>query len=228
MLRRVLKLSTSPKTLLRSVLALDDSPHAIALGVGIGIFVGLTPSVGIQTILILGVILATRPFFYFNGTAAMASTYISNPLTMAPMYYFWYRLGAWFIPGTDTNVNFDSLLKFDGLAGWWQSTASLAVQVGTPMLVGALLTAPIGAAIAYPLTHYLVRVFRKSSGDDSSGSNSSDADSSSTATEETAVREGRGRVDVAHQVPAAKPNSSSDSADADHDNDPVLAVWPSA
>lgn len=204
MLRRVLKLSTSPKALLRSVLALDDSPHAIALGVGIGIFVGLTPSIGIQTVLILGVIFLSRPFFYFNGTAAMASTYISNPLTMAPMYYFWYRLGAWFIPGTDTNVNFDGLLNFDGLAGWWESTSALAVQVGLPMLVGALMTAPIGAAIAYPLTHYLVRLFRKSSGRGSSGNSSS-----------SSAADNSGRVDLAHATPVVRQDPSDENANGD-------------
>jgi len=150
----------SPRVLLRSVLALDDCPHSIALGTSIGIFVGLTPSVGIQTILILAIVFLTRPFFYFNGTAAMASTYISNPLTMAPLYYFWYRLGAWFFPGYSADVNFTPLLQFEGLSGWWNATCGLAVQVGLPMLTGALLTAPIGAAIAYPLTHLLVRWFQ--------------------------------------------------------------------
>ncbi|MCR9198799.1 MAG: DUF2062 domain-containing protein [Planctomycetaceae bacterium] len=160
MLRRALQLTGSPRALLRSVLALDDSPHAIALGVAIGVFVGLTPSVGVQTIMILAVVFLTRPFFYFNGTAAMASTYISNPITMAPMYYFWYRLGA-SVMGTDANVNFDALLEFEGLSGWWTATTALAVKVGWPMLLGALMTAPIGAAIAYPLTHYLISSLRK-------------------------------------------------------------------
>lgn len=159
MLRRVLQLTGSPRTLLRSVLALDDSPHAIALGVAIGIFVGLTPSVGVQTIMVLAIVVLTRPFFYFNGTAAMASTYISNPVTMAPMYYFWYRLGA-SVLGSDANVNFDALLEFEGLAGWWAATTALAVKVGWPMLLGALLTAPIGAVIAYPVTHYLISKWR--------------------------------------------------------------------
>lgn len=159
MLRRVLQLTGSPRALLRSVLALDDSPHAIALGVAIGVFVGLTPSVGVQTIMILAVVFLTRPFFYFNGTAAMASTYISNPITMAPMYYFWYQLGA-SVMGTEANVNFDALLEFEGLAGWWAATTALAVKVGWPMLLGALLTAPVGAAIAYPLTHYLISSLR--------------------------------------------------------------------
>ncbi|MFY9252112.1 MAG: DUF2062 domain-containing protein [Fuerstiella sp.] len=162
MLRRVLKLSTSPQVLLRSVLALDDSPHSIALGVSIGIFVGLTPSVGIQTVLILAVVFLTRPFFYFNGTAAMASTYISNPLTMAPLYYFWYRLGAWFFPGYSKTVDLSPLTTAQGLSGWWNATCELAMQVGWPMLTGAMMTAPVGAAIAYPLTRMLVGWFRHS------------------------------------------------------------------
>lgn len=193
MLRRVLQLTGSPRTLLRSVLALDDSPHAIALGVAIGIFVGLTPSVGVQTIMVFAVIFLTRPFFYFNGTAAMASTYISNPVTMAPMYYFWYRLGARIL-GTDANVNFDALLEFEGLAGWWQATMGLAVEVGWPMLLGALVTAPVGAAIAYPVTHYFVSSWRGSNqqdiadevnnpSDDSAESHSGDASRSAQDTD---------------------------------------------
>ena len=167
----------SPRVLLRSILALDDSPHAIALGASIGIFVGLTPSVGMQTILILAVVFVTRPFFYFNGTAAMATTYISNPLTMAPLYYFWYRLGAWFFPGYSKNIDFSPLLQFEGLSGWWASTCELAVQVGLPMLTGALLTAPFGAAVAYPLTHFLVRWFRSSGSSPGQGGNANDSGS---------------------------------------------------
>lgn len=204
MWRQVLKLSASPRVLLRSVLALDDSPHAIALGASIGIFVGLTPSVGIQTILIVALALLCRRFVYFNVTAAMLSTYVSNPLTMVPMYYFWYRLGTWFVPGNATVDQFEAILQFEGLAGWWQATYSLAVQVGTPMVIGSLLIAPIGSVIAYPLTRYLVRWFRRTNPDDSSDHGSSSSHG--------------GRVDEAHGAttgnPAEPENSSPATADA--------------
>ena len=191
---------------MRSVLALDDSPHAIALGAAIGIFFGLTPSVGIQTILVVVLAVLSRRFIYFNVTAAMLSTYVSNPLTMVPMYYFWYRLGTWFIPGNATVDQFEAMLNFEGLAGWWQATCSLAVQVGIPMLIGSLLIAPIGSLIAYPLTRYMVRWFRRTNLDDFA-----DQGSSSSL---------GGRVDEAHEGSdgnPAEPDTSSpanDTADA--------------
>lgn len=157
MWRKVLKTSAHPRALLKSVLALDDSPHAIALGVAIGVFVGLTPTVGVQTVLILGVVFLTRRFFYFNASAAMAATYISNPFTMLPMYYFWYKLGTWFVPGSMSFEELSTALQFDGLGGWWDSMCALGVEVGAPMFIGALLTAPLGVIIAYPITYFLVK-----------------------------------------------------------------------
>jgi len=197
MWRQVLKLSASPRVLMRSVLALDDSPHAIALGAAIGIFVGLTPSVGIQTILIVALALICRRFVYFNVTAAMLTTYVSNPLTMVPMYYFWYRLGTWFVPGNATVDQFEAIMEFEGLAGWWQATCSLAVQVGMPMIIGSLLIAPIGAFIAYPLTRYLVRWFRRTNPDDSPDQGSSSSIG--------------GRVDDAHNGTAGNAAESETS-----------------
>ena len=214
MWRQVLKLSASPRVLLRSVLALDDSPHAIALGAAIGIFVGLTPSVGVQTIVIVALVFLTRRFFYFNVTAAMLSTYISNPLTMVPLYYFWYRLGTWFVPGNATVDQFEAILNFEGLAGWWQATCSLAVQVGVPMAIGSMLVAPVGALIAYPLTRCLVRWFRRTSSDDSA-----DQGSSGTIGE---------RVDESHGGNAGDHTEAENSGPATHATDANRAANHSA
>jgi len=163
MWRKVLKLSSNPRALLRSILALDDSPHCIALGVSIGIFVGLTPTVGIQTAVILGVVFLTRRFFYFNASAAMAATYISNPFTMLPLYYCWYCLGTWFFPGSMPFEEFREAMQFDGLTGWWEAMRTVGVEVGGPMFLGALLTAPFGVLIAYPTTYFLTKWSRQKS-----------------------------------------------------------------
>ncbi|APZ92634.1 DUF2062 domain-containing protein [Fuerstiella marisgermanici] len=157
MLRKVLKISAHPRLLLRSVLALDDSPHAIALGVAVGIFFGLTPTVGVQTILILAIVFLSRRICYFNGAAAMAATYISNPFTMAPMYYFWYRLGSRFVPGNASMEQVRSLLQVDGIGQWFDKVCAIGADVGLPMCVGALLTAPFGALLAYPACYWLLK-----------------------------------------------------------------------
>jgi hypothetical protein len=61
----------TPRTLLRSILMLDDTPHSVALGTAIGMFVGMTPTVGIQMIIVLIVAFLTRPFLKFNKIAAV-------------------------------------------------------------------------------------------------------------------------------------------------------------
>ena len=164
MLRKVLKISAHPRLLLRSVLALDDSPHAIALGVAVGVFFGLTPTVGVQTVLILAIVFLTRRVCYFNGAAAMAATYVSNPFTMVPMYYFWYRLGTRFVPGNASMEQVKSLLQVDGISQWFERVSAIGVDVGLPMCIGALLTAPFGALLAYPACYWLLKWSRKGPG----------------------------------------------------------------
>ena len=43
----------SPRALLNTILRLDDTPQSIALGTAIGMFVGLTPMVGLQMAIVL-------------------------------------------------------------------------------------------------------------------------------------------------------------------------------
>lgn len=158
---KLLRLSTSPRKVLRKVLALNDSPHAIALGVAIGIFFGMTPTVGLQTIFVLVTLFLTRRLFYFNGAAAMAATYVSNPITMLPLYYFWYRLGAWFTGGTATIAQLESLVTANGFSAWLEAVRNVGAEIVGPMFLGALITAPIGAAIAYPACYVLLKWTRQ-------------------------------------------------------------------
>ena len=188
MLRKVLKLSASPRQLLRGVLALNDSPHAIALGVAVGVFVGLTPTVGVQTILILALVFVCRRVAYFNGAAAMAATYISNPFTMLPMYYFWYRLGMSFFPGSAEAINLEQLLEFDGIVGWWNGMCALGLQVGIPMFAGALATAPFGSLAAYPLTYALVRWARNSNSRPPSDADGASGETAADVSDEDVTR----------------------------------------
>jgi len=63
--------------------------YALARGVAVGIFVGLTPTVGIQTLLMLGGCLLVRG----NFPAAFLASWISNPVTIAPLYLTFRVLG---------------------------------------------------------------------------------------------------------------------------------------
>ena len=81
---RLRKWWRDPRTLLRTILMLDDTSHSIALGSAIGMFIGLSPTGGIQMMLVMLTSLLTRKFFRFNVMAALIMVYISNPLTAIP------------------------------------------------------------------------------------------------------------------------------------------------
>lgn len=171
MWRRVLRLWSSPRVVLRRVLALDDTPHAVALGAAIGMLFGLTPTVGLQTVMVVVFAVVTRRLFYFNRPAALLLIYVSNPLTVAPIYYGLYWVGSQFVPGQATLEQFRQILAFEGFAGWWQTITSLVTDVGTPLGVGTLVIAPIGGVVTYPLTRLLLRWYRGDDSPEEEGSN---------------------------------------------------------
>ena len=144
------------------MLALDDTPHAIALGAAIGMFFGLTPTVGMQTVEVIIFALLTRRLFYFNRAAAMALIYISNPVTVAPIFYGLFQIGTWFVPGEATLEQFRRILAFDGVAGWWLAVKDLTTHLGLPLAVGTLVVAPVGAVGTYPMTRLLLKWYRGS------------------------------------------------------------------
>ncbi len=83
------------RPILRWVLKLRSSPRAIAGGLAVGMFVAFTPTVGIQ--IILAVIAAT--ICNVNRPAAIVPVWITNPVTVAPVYTFNYWLGTFFYSG---------------------------------------------------------------------------------------------------------------------------------
>ena len=68
----------------------EGTPIQTALGLGVGIFSGCFPFFGLQTL--MGVFLAK--IVKGNSILAAVGTWISNPFTYVPLYYFNYRLGS--------------------------------------------------------------------------------------------------------------------------------------
>ena len=149
----------SPRELLRQILLLNDSEHSVAIGTAVGIFVGMTPTVGVQMLLIVIFAFITRPFFHFNRIAALVSVYISNPLTMLPIYWFDYKVGTLFVEGNMTKKEFAKILEYNSFSEWWETITGLFIEVGWPLFWGALILASISALITYPVMRYLLRSF---------------------------------------------------------------------
>lgn len=97
--------------------SMKGEPEAIARGVAIGLFIGLTPTVGFQTALMLAACLLLAG----NFPMAFAASFISNPFTTAPFYWGFHELGetvllalpmtslrpdAWFLQGAGDELVF--------------------------------------------------------------------------------------------------------------------------
>lgn len=100
----------------------------IARGIGVGLFVGLTPTVGLQTIMMLAGCLLVRG----NFPAAFAISWVSNPITLPPMIYAYHELGKW-------------------LFGSWAKTLFKGTDVVDDALIALLSTALGTLLIAIPI-----------------------------------------------------------------------------
>lgn len=147
----------TPRALLRSILMLDDTPHSVALGTTIGMFVGMTPTVGIQMMIVLAFAFIVRPLFRFNRIAAVLTVYVTNPLTIIPIYWFNYKVGTCFVSSSVKYEDFVAIVQYDGHGDWFKRAMSLITELGAPLLVGCFIVATICSLLTYPTMRWLLR-----------------------------------------------------------------------
>ncbi len=143
------------------VLHADDPPHRIALGLAIGMFVAFTPTVGAQMIIAGFLSWLLRA----NKAVSVAIVWISNPLTLIPMYWFCYRVGCFILrekpdPGWWAELGAPP-------DGWWPAVSfywTRFLEIATPLWLGCLVVGVVsGYALYYPVYHG-VRIYRQRHG----------------------------------------------------------------
>ena len=121
------------------------SRRTVAGGLALGIFIGLTPTMGAQIIL-TGI---AAYFLRVNIPVALAGSFVTNPLTAAIIYPLQYRFGVWLVGIPDAN-------ELEGYTGMLRSFARYA----KPLWVAGLLTGGVAAAFAYGVVTLLWREAR--------------------------------------------------------------------
>jgi uncharacterized protein (DUF2062 family) len=86
---------------------LRGEPHELALGVTLGIMIGVMPIMPFQTA--LAVTLAI--FFKGSKITAALGTWVSNPLNWYFLYYFSYKIGAWMLGLSEKLRGFTSVME---------------------------------------------------------------------------------------------------------------------
>lgn len=131
----------------RAMVVVQDTPHRIALGAAIGLFVGWLPIMGIQMI----VAFAAAWILRANLIATVPPVWISNVLTVVPMYFGAYWVGALFIGGdysfADFSGKMSEVMAMPFLDAVWRFFVVLGDYM-VPMMLGGTL---IGLACAIPL-----------------------------------------------------------------------------
>ena len=116
--------------------------RSISLGLAVGLFCAFLP---IPTQMIFAAILAIA--IRANFVLSVTAVWISNPFTIAPIYYFCYRVGR-FLLGETANNSF----QFEWAVSWFSSDL---LEIWKPFVLGCLTVSCVAALSAY----FLMRLY---------------------------------------------------------------------
>jgi uncharacterized protein (DUF2062 family) len=156
------------------VLHADDTPHRLALGIALGMFIALTPTMGFQIVLVL----LLAPFIRANGRVGVPMVLITNPFTMVPIYGFNYWLGYHLLSifGERPGLNIEKVKNTIGNlqiwnyvfkhfyeAQFWHSLWCLFIKflnVSLDLWIGSIIVGLFLAAISYVVSYKLIVWYR--------------------------------------------------------------------
>lgn len=128
---------------------LRGHPKELARGLAAGVFAGMFPLFGLQTV--MGIAIALR--IKGNPLMAAAGTWISNPLTYLPVYAFNYRLGCWILGRQPVNLFSDvESLK---------TLLETSTDVGVALMLGSFVMGLAFGALSYVVGLPLIRRARR-------------------------------------------------------------------
>ena len=156
------------KFLVHKILHADDTPHQIALGVGIATLVGLLPIMGLQTMIALAVAAALRA----NKAVCIPVVWITNPVTFIFIYagclvvgglMLGSSLGSW----EEAQAAVRGLFQQHGgitlifTAEFWSNMLHFLLTFGRELWVGCSVVGLAVSVPAYVVTRWLVTNYRR-------------------------------------------------------------------
>lgn len=152
--------------LLIPIVRSSHPPEYTARGVAIGVFWGVTPFLGAQTLLMIATWHLMRRVFHRDASLlqALAWSWINNPFTIVPMYYAFYVTGLW-LAGRSAPAG-----SYAAFTAMWEESSRhavidraglLAEGLGVAVLVGCVPYALLGSWMAYRWSLHVVRARRE-------------------------------------------------------------------
>lgn len=151
------------------ILRARQETEVIARGVGVGLFFGMTPTVGAQMYLVILIwaILARGLRWHFSLVLAIAWSWLSNPLTMVPLYYVWFLTGSLLLHGSfgmESFAHFSEVLgsasadpDADIFTQSWDFFVHVWNHFGVTIIIGCLPYGVVLGIAGYFFTRWLLR-----------------------------------------------------------------------
>ena len=153
-----------------NILHADDTPHRIALGVGIAMWIGLLPLIGFQTVIAV----ACAAVFRANKAVCVPVVWVTNPLTMVPIYGSCLAFGRFLLSlgktsahsAIDIEAQISSHLgAHEGLGRFlslefWGAAGRLLIGFGAELWLGCVIVGLVLAVASYFLSRWGVVAMR--------------------------------------------------------------------
>ncbi|MEJ2656004.1 MAG: DUF2062 domain-containing protein, partial [Desulfobacterales bacterium] len=125
----------------------DGDPHYVAMGMAIGVFIGITPTMPFHTVLAVGLAFILRG----SKAAAALGVWFSNPIT-APFFYVGsYKVGIYILGNAAPfNLKYESLLEL----------VDLGIDVTVAMIAGGIILGVLPGVASYFITRKIIKVIR--------------------------------------------------------------------
>ncbi len=133
-------------------LRIRGTPHQVAMGLALGVFVGMTPFLGIHTV--IAVMLAS--VFKLSKISAGIGVFITNPFTAPLIYPLTYRIGTLVIGFSDPS-QWHNLFQSGGVIALMKDSPSILFD----LMVGGGILGLFLAVITYYVTFHLVARARR-------------------------------------------------------------------
>jgi uncharacterized protein (TIGR03546 family) len=133
------------KKILEQLIYQHSSPHEIALGVGIGVFICVLPLYGLHTVLVVLAAIIVKPA---NKIAIFLGTNLSLPPTLPFITWAGYEIGRFILKGNLPPLSWDFFK---------QLTMGKIVSLYWPLFLGSLVLGLICAPVIYAITYLVVR-----------------------------------------------------------------------
>lgn len=123
---------------------LDGDPHYIAVGMSIGVFIGITPTFPFHTALAVLLAYIVRA----SKTAAALGVWIGNPFTMPFFYFISYKVGQ---------LIFGTSLPFDIKYTTFTELTKLGFDATIALITGGTLIGIPPAIVTYFITCHIAK-----------------------------------------------------------------------